>query len=305
MLSFNSGTNIARIRVKDSVYILKIRPEFQDDNNEEDLKDIEIKQNYSFVEKLMMLTKEELASAIKKNPNIKKRLQQELNNSKAPFKFKDGGREIDDIKGARFMFTFDPHKDREVIYMFGKSGSGKSILTRKYIKEYLLEFPDNDIFLFSLKNEDVAFDDFENLHRIPLEERVLKAVDLDTLKNSIVIFDDTESEHKEAWVKEITRIKDDIVQRGRSLRIFCIITTHMASNFNKTRVILNEADKIVSFPGRVSNSHFKYLFAKHCGVDNTNIKRMLQLRSRWVCFDRNYPMNVVHENGAFAIKQEE
>jgi hypothetical protein len=300
MLNFKNGRVIARIKKKKEIFRLKIEdPNYDSGDDDEDIGDV--KHNFSFTEKLTLLTKAQLKEAIDMNPNIKLRLQQELNNDKCPYRISNDGKSISDIKGARFMFTFDPHVDREVIYIFAKSGAGKSVLCRKYIKEYLLENPDNTIFLFSLKDEDPAFDDIENLSRIPIDTNILNAVDLDSVKNSLVIFDDTETDKKTDWSTELTRIKDEIVQRGRSKRIFCIITTHMAANFNKTRVILNEADKLVSFPGRVSNSHFKYFYEKHGGLDPIVVKRMLALRSRWVCYDRNYPQNIVHEHGAFVV----
>jgi len=120
---------------------------------------------------------------------------------------------------------------------------------------------------------------------------------------SLVIFDDCEGYDKAISneQKEIYRIQDNIAQIARDRRIFCIVTTHLACKGNKTKVILNECHKIISFPDRVPSRSFSYLFKEYGGLDASEIKRMWKLPSRWVCLNKGNPRCVLYEEGAYTL----
>ncbi len=191
--------------------------------------------------------------------------------------------------------------DREIIYIFGPSGSGKSHYTKKYADEYVEKYPNNKIFMFSR----IPFDETLNgldMVRLPMDEETLKNLSIFDLENSLCIFDDTDSVSKSKVAQLVDKLKDDIAQTGRHAKISCIITTHMACNYNKTRVILNETHKFVIFPQSGSSAQNKYLLEKYGGLEKKEILRVLKIPSRWLTFSVNYPKHLMHENGIELIE---
>ena len=65
-----------------------------------------------------------------------------------------GGGLLDVRLADNAMFQHIPNKntERDIIYVAGMSGSGKSYYIKKYAEEYHAQFPKNEIYLFSFKN---------------------------------------------------------------------------------------------------------------------------------------------------------
>ena len=308
-MNYSSGKPLARIRYRKLDKILK----YDDDETEMDAGSDESIRRFghkkpmlSFMERFMNLSNDEMIALVS-DPQIKKRIKNELENDNVPAVFtpevsknpeKDGYKERVYIPGSIFNPTFDPKDFREIVYIYGASGCGKSALCRQYIDEYRLEFPMNKVYLFSLKEGDVTLDD-KNIIKIPNQLDILKEIDIETLKDSLVIFDDCEGYDKSITNEqiEISRIQDNISQIARDRRIFCIVTTHLACKGNKTKIILNECHKIISFPGRVPYRSFKYLMGEYGGLDGKEIKRMWKIPSRWVCINKENPRYVLFEEG--------
>lgn len=299
-LTFKEGIPLARIRRGDKVNVLKFK-----DHQGGEMSEKEKTKKFgapsvmeSMLEKLLGMDEMELRMEMMRNPALKKRIYDELDNENCRY-YIDEGKSIN-LKGSSFNIAINPKDYREVVYIFGKSGCGKSVICRDYIKEYRMEFPANPVYVFSLKDSDPAFDDL-GVIRIPYDLDVLSKIDNETLEESLCIFDDTDTELKSKEANEINRLKDDIIQRGRSARIFCLITTHMGCNYAKTRTVLNECDKIISFPGRVAPKHFKYLFENYGGMTKHECDQAWKLPSRWVSVSRTYPRHVIYESGGYLL----
>ena len=77
------------------------------------------------------------------------------------------------------------------LHCTGQQGVGKSYFTAQYIGLYHEKYPDNDIYMFSMKNSDEAYDDFKFLLRIKLDEDFLNAeINLEDVHDALMIFDD-------------------------------------------------------------------------------------------------------------------
>ncbi len=59
---------------------------------------------------------------------------------------------------------------RQILYVSGASGSGKSFYTSDYMKEYNRLFPKNKIYIFSSLEKDEKLDAVKNTKRIKLNE---------------------------------------------------------------------------------------------------------------------------------------
>lgn len=77
-----------------------------------------------------------------------------------------GFSELDLSDGYLFQQVPNDKKERDVLFVAGKSGSGKSYYTREYIKQYHKMFPKRDIYLISYLDEDETLDAFDKLQRV-------------------------------------------------------------------------------------------------------------------------------------------
>jgi predicted AAA+ superfamily ATPase len=81
-------------------------------------------------------------------------------------------------------------KYREILYITGASGSGKSYYTKSYIKEFQKSkrYKDFPVYLFSALSEDESLDEVKP-KRIKLDESIIDdPIDIDELENSLCIF---------------------------------------------------------------------------------------------------------------------
>lgn len=187
-------------------------------------------------------------------------------------------------------------KERELIYIHGVSGSGKSYWTKMYAKLYKKLNKGNEVFLLSHVDDDPSFSDLKYKH-IPIDVDILDQVDLSTFENSLIIFDDTDCPKDKNLQKLVDSLKDDIAQRGRHHNISAIFTTHMACNFVRTRVLLSECDKFVIFPGSGGIKQQEYMVVNYGGMDKKFFATLKDFKSRWICFNVRYPNYIVYQNG--------
>ncbi len=313
-MNYRKGKPLARIIYKGLDKVLRYdtgEPEVDVESEESIARFGHKKPMLSLMERIMRLSKDELASVIETDPSIAVRLKKELRNHEVPNIFtptksgnpeRDGFIEKVQINGSRFIPTFDPKDFREIVYIYGASGSGKSSLCRSYIDEYKKEFPANKVYVFSLKDNDVTLED-KDIVRIPNRLDLLVGIDIETLRDSLVLFDDCETytDKPSAEEREINRIQDNICQIARDRRIFCIITTHRACKGKQSVIVLNECHKIISFPGRVPARSFKYLFGEYGGLDSKEITKLIKSKSRWVCINKEYPRYVLEEECCYTL----
>jgi len=211
------------------------------------------------------------------------------------------GSEVELTDGTMHL-TFDPKVERQVHYITGQSGSGKSTITGELVKNYHKIFPKNDIFLFSNKPSDPALDCFKYITRVPfVEELIEDPIDLAMIKNSLVIFDDVEGTTDKKIEKELVRISELILNQGRASRVSFIYISHLANDYKRTRTILNEMNSITVFPQFCSAYSLKYLLEKYLGFGKEDIKKLTNLPSRSVTILKA-PTTVVHEKGVYLLR---
>jgi hypothetical protein len=201
-----------------------------------------------------------------------------------------------------------PRKDRrEILYIAGAQGSGKSYYASNYIKEYLKMFPNNDAILFSRVKKDKNFKDIKKIIRVKLDDNILNDP-IDPKKElirSITIFDDIETMDKNMQ-KYLENLRNDIIKNGRDQEgigndIYCICTNHQVTDYSKTRDLLNEATSLTIFPKSGSTYGIKRALKSYFGLDNNQIHKILNLPSRWVSIYSSYPQYVLYEKGAYLL----
>lgn len=196
-------------------------------------------------------------------------------------------------------------KERDVIYISGSSGSGKSFFASKFIAEYLAMHPKNPVYLFSSLSEDKSLDYNKKIKRIDLGEEFLDtSFVLEDFENSLLIFDDIDVIVNVALKKKLYDILNNILLTGRHSKTSIIFTSHIATNGKDTRVILAECTHLVCFPKMMNGRSRDYLLKSYIGLNTKEIKDLLCIPSRAVTFLRGYPQVVVHEKGCFIINGE-
>ena len=199
--------------------------------------------------------------------------------------------------------TANPSK-REIFYIAGASGSGKSYIAKGIAEQYQKKFPDRTVFLISKLSEDETLD---SMKQKPIRLKIDKLIEnplkeLEPLQNSMVIFDDYDSfTGKEA--KVIEELMNDIATMGRHHCISMLCLTHYLSNYRKTRLLLTEATHFVLYPQSTGAMPLSYLLKTHLGMDKKEIEKLRKNGSRWICIQKNFPQYCITENSAWVLNQ--
>jgi len=204
------------------------------------------------------------------------------------------------INDGKFIPTVDP-TGRQIFYLAGASGSGKSYLASQYISEYKRIFPKNKVYVFSRIDEDEILDRLNPI-RIKIDDELLEdPIDISQeFKDCLILFDDTDTIQDKDLKEMVAKLQRDVQEIGRHNNIYAVITKHMLMNSAETRGIINESHMVAFFKGN-STYHVTRFLKVYCGLDKNMIQKILQLPSRWVIIGKNYPMYILYESGAFLL----
>lgn len=194
----------------------------------------------------------------------------------------------------------DP-KRREVFYIAGASGSGKSYIAKGIAEYYKKLFPDREIYLISKLGEDSTLDQLEYLHRINIQTLIDDYPKLDEFEDCLVIFDDYDTFTGNAE-KVIHKLIDDLATMGRHTNTTMLCLSHYLTNYKKTRLLLNEATHIVVYPMATSFHALGYLLKTHIGMTKDDV-RDLKKMGRWVCVYKHYPQWLLSVQHARVLNQ--
>jgi len=172
-----------------------------------------------------------------------------------------------------------PKKDkREIFYVAGASGSGKSYQARGIAERYKKLFPDREIYLVSKLTEDETLDTMKTGKPKRIKTETLQSdpiTDISVFKNSLVIFDDYDT-FPAPMDKIVLRLIDDIATMGRHHNISMMCLSHYLTNYKKTRLLLNEASHYIVYPQATSFHALKHLLHSHVGMEPEEVKRLKQ-----------------------------
>jgi hypothetical protein len=180
----------------------------------------------------------------------------------------------------------DPEK-REVFYIAGASGSGKSYIAKGIAECYKKLFPDREIYLVSKLGEDSTLDALPFLNRVNIQSFIDDYPELDEFKDCLVIFDDYDTLTGNAE-KVVGKLIDDLATMGRHTNTTMLCLSHYLTNYKKTRLLLNEATHIIVYPMATSFHALGYLLKTHIGMTKDDV-RDLKKMGRWVCVYKHYP----------------
>lgn len=196
----------------------------------------------------------------------------------------------------------DPKK-REVFYIAGASGSGKSYLARSLAEFYMKLHPDREVYLLSKLGEDETLD---KMNPKPKRLKIQSFVDdypedLEEFRDCMIIFDDYDT-FTGAEDKTIHKLIDDLATMGRHTNTTMLCLSHYLTNYKKTRLLLNEATHIIVYPQATSFHALGYLLKTHVGLSKDDV-RDLKKMGRWVCVYKHYPQWLISKHHARLLNQ--
>ena len=121
-----------------------------------------------------------------------------------------------------FQYVSDKKMDRDVIYICGGPGSGKSYWIKNYLENYFLSaYRNYPIYLISSKDEDTQLDKIKRVKRLTIDETYISnPIDYKSFEESLVIMDDIDS-FKGKLKEEIYHLRDIIINNGTATRRIC------------------------------------------------------------------------------------
>lgn len=194
---------------------------------------------------------------------------------------------------------------RQVLYIAGPSGSGKSFYVSKYIANYQKLFPKNEVIIFCRVTDDPAFKDLKVKYILLDENIYLDPIDpVKELEDCLIIFDDCDTLPDKRVKYALDKLKNDIMEVGRKRKIYIAITSHLINKGNETKTVMNEAHLITFFPQGGSLRNIKYLLEQYIGLDKKQMKFLLSLpNTRWITIKKTYPQLCFYEHGCFMLNQ--
>ena len=188
---------------------------------------------------------------------------------------------------------------RKVIFIAGKSGSGKSVFSGHYLTYFNYYFKKSKIFFISetdIKN-DPAYEDVNNIIQLTKDE-ITDIAQLDNIidffhdsntMQSIVVFDDVETWRRNKLMNlALDTIKTSILSTGRKQGVSMISINHSFVNANGVNLSqeLFETDCVVFFPNKItSKANAIYFLEKKLGLDKKIIDRIFKLYTIPVCIN--------------------
>ncbi len=195
---------------------------------------------------------------------------------------------------------------RQIKYVCGPEGVGKSTYLRGYMKYYKEVYPKRDIFLFSRLPSDKAID-YLKPKRVKIDESLYEnPIDIieELPHGRLIVFDDIDTVRDKKISAAISKLKNDILEVGRHNNIDTLISSHLinGNNRNDTRQILNSAHSLTVFPKGGNSYQINYALSKYFGLTKPQIEKIMKLPSHWATINKKYPPYVLHENSGFMLE---
>jgi len=207
-------------------------------------------------------------------------------------------------KDSKFVHMPNTSQERDILYITGASGSGKSYYSAQYIKNYKKTHPNNMIYLLSPVSDDEKLN--ELCKKIKIDETLISdPIVPSDVKDSLVIFDDIDVISQKPLREAIYAFLNQILELGRHTKTSCIITNHLPTNGKDTRRMLNECHSITYFPASGSKRQLNNLLENYIGMDNKDIKKAQKLGSRWITIFKNYPQFVMAEKDLYKLADDD
>ena len=200
------------------------------------------------------------------------------------------------------IFNLDDR--REIMYVAGRSNSGKTYFVNSVASDYHKKHPNRAIFYITKVHYDGG-DKSLNMKlyiMVNLESFLDKIrsgeADIDDFKDSLVIFDDVgsvqgnDSKTMWWWIDQVL----EVYRKNNTSLIMC---NHLPTEYKKTRLMLAEMTKYVCFNNMKTRSDRVLL--SYIEMSKEEVVNMLNIDSRWYLIDTVLGI-VLTEHQAYKLK---
>lgn len=196
---------------------------------------------------------------------------------------------------------------RDMCYITGRSGSGKSTYTKDYLINYHKLNPESQVFIFSKVKDDPAFEELKFVEYYPVEDlSMLEQEQVSevskTFQDCCCVFDDID-QFPNTIKKNLTYLRDVFLEVGRHQNVYVLSTAHILTNYKQSRILLNESTSVTFFPASGFYVIGKFL-KEYIGLSKEEIKKIKNTDSRWVTVFRTFPTTVMTKNSIYIPKNE-
>ena len=203
---------------------------------------------------------------------------------------------------GQFGIAVDPNTERQIIYMSGCSGCGKSYYSKQYIEQYKKTFKDRPVYIISSLTSDKTLDSIKGLQRIRVDDSLITdPLSCEDFRDSLILIDDIEMISEKALRGALQSFKDKVLQVGRHFNISALITSHNPTNRAESKVVLLESHVIVVY--LASGGNYNNLLTNYIGLDMKQIQKLKAMKSRWVSFVRGYPQIIFTQKSIFFMHE--
>ena len=202
-------------------------------------------------------------------------------------------------------FQYMPNNEtRDVISVFGQSGSGKSYFISQFTHEYHTIYKKNHIYLLSECPEDEVFDEKPYIKRILINEELLEdKIEWDEFKDCLVILDDVDALSKE-YKKYIDELRNKLLKNARKNNVSVCISNHNFTDGISTKNTLNESNVIVFFMNNGFNRGIKYFLESYVGLDKKSIQNLRKLgQTRATVYIKTYPQIIMTDKHITTVNE--
>lgn len=196
---------------------------------------------------------------------------------------------------------FEPfHSGDQIIYIAAPRGAGKSTFCNIYIRHFA-DATDGRVFLVSRFEEDPSITLPPRSMRLSIPD--LAEVEMSDLKNSLLVCDDVHSSSfSKAQSSFLSSFIKDVIENSRHYNLSCLITSHLITDYAKTRAILNEMSAIVVYPLYGAEWQMRQALENYVGMSKPQIEKVLQSPDRWVMVRCRYPKYVLSNSAIYIWK---
>ena len=141
------------------------------------------------------------------------------------------------LKDGKFGPTVNIRNERDILAMFGPSGSGKSYFAKQYLKQYEKIHKKNSMFILSTVEEDKSLEDVKELQRVVLnEEWITDPLDIkDFGEDCLLMLDDIDTIRNRDIKNSVDELKNEILETGRHTHTSALITSHLCCKGKETK----------------------------------------------------------------------
>ena len=209
------------------------------------------------------------------------------------------------IGEGKYQQVPDPDTERQILYITGASGSGKSTYTAHYLRNYKKIWPKRPIYCFSALKSDESLDVVKP-KRVAIDDALVSdPLPIEEFRDSCVIFDDIDVISDKKQREAVYKILDSALETGRHFNITVVITNHLSTGGKDTRRVLNECHSVTYFPFSGSNVGLKRLLVDYLGLSAKQIAHVKTLKSRWCTIFKNYPTVILTERDIWLANGDE